>query len=157
MSTDHGTDVLSGIYVSGDLLELIVSTLDAKELAIISKVSKATLHAAQAVASSKARALAESLGCADRKLAAWAPGAATERRLRCLREWELVEEHNLTHLRADKLNLVVRDAVPSLGSVTATWEPLPSCAILRLSDLQPLHTCRMGGMRFAFFMIQLRR
>ena len=109
MSTDHGTDVLSGIYVSGDLLEVIVSTLDAKELAIVSEVSKATLHAAQAVATSKARALAESLGCADRKLAAWSPGAASERRLRCLREWELVEEHNLTHLRADKLNPILRD------------------------------------------------
>jgi hypothetical protein len=118
MSTDHGTDVLSGIYVSGDLLEVIVSTLDAKELAIVSQVSKATLHAAQAVATSKSRALAESLGCADRKLAAWAPGAATERRLRCLREWELVEEHNLTHLRADKLDPV---ANPRNGR-TVAWK-----------------------------------
>lgn len=122
MSTDHGTDVLSGIYVSGDLLEVIVSTLDAKELAIVSKVSKATLHAAQAVASSSARALAESLGCVDRKLAAWSPGAATERRLRCLREWELTEEHNLWHLRADKHQTYSIGPSSSYPMPATTWK-----------------------------------
>ena len=69
MSTDHGTDVLSASTSPATSSRSSFRRLNSEGLAIVSRFPRRRC-AAQAVATSKSRALAESLGCADRKLAA---------------------------------------------------------------------------------------